>query len=66
MFLVMVACLMTFGEKNAGLSMIITGGILLFINYYIGINVVQVVVPTLFMFFGTIAMWGTHRKEGGG
>jgi hypothetical protein len=62
-FFVMVAGLFSFGQRNTGVAMLVTGGILLFINFIIGLNVIGATIPILFIVLGILVQWRNHRKE---
>ena len=63
-FLLMVAMLFGFGQVNSGISMVLTGFILLFVNSIIGLTIIGTLVPILFAFLGILVLWATHRRIG--
>ena len=64
-FIVMISILFSFGQLNSGVSMTILGFVLLFINNVIGLTLVAVTVPALFILLGLMLMWSSHRRVPG-
>ena len=64
-FFLMCASLFSFGEVYSGVGVILTGFLLLFINVVIGLTLISVVAPTLFILLGILVIWGTHRRVAG-
>jgi len=62
MFIVMVACLFSFGQQNAGLALIVSGGMFAFFNVVVGLALASLVIPVLFFIFGILLMWRSHLK----
>jgi len=62
-FFIMISTCFSFGQRNSGLGMMITGGVLLFINYAIGLHLMGVMVPFLFIMLGVLVQWHGHRRE---
>jgi len=62
-FMIVIACLFSFGERGSGLSLIGTGFVLLFINNIIGFTVIAVVVPIVFIILGMLVEWNNRQKE---
>jgi len=62
-FFIMLAGFFSFGQRNAGVSLIVTGGVLIFINSVIGLSFIGVTIPIVFIAFGILVMWRNHRKE---
>lgn len=60
----LLAGLFMFGPQNSGLSLMITGFMLLFVNSIIGIYILGVTVPIVFIILGVFSLWVTHRKVG--
>lgn len=60
--IVLLACLFSFGQENAGVSLMVTGGVFLFINVIIGWAIIGVLLCILFMVFGALAQWRTYRR----
>ena len=58
---VMLVGLFAFGEQGAGISLIGTGMIFLFLNVLIVGFVVSTMVPILFVILGFLVEWGHHR-----
>jgi len=63
-FMLMVIGLFGFGQVNSGVSIILTGFVLLVVNNIIGLAVIGVLVPVLFIFLGILVLWGMHRRIG--
>jgi len=61
-FFFLVAMLFGFGQVNSGVGLMLTGFILLFVNGIIGLAVIGVLVPTLFILLGILVIWATHRR----
>ena len=61
-FFVMISILFSFGQMNSGVSMTILGFVLLFINNIIGLALIAVLVPILFILLGLMIMWSSHRR----
>lgn len=69
MFIFLTACLFSFGQRGAGISLILTGSMFLFINSIIGFGnhlstVAGGVIPVLFVIVGVLVIWKNSRKEG--
>jgi len=62
-FMIVIACLFSFGERGSGLSLMGTGFLLLFINNIIGFTVIAVVVPIVFVILGILVEWNNRQKE---
>lgn len=65
-FFILLAGVFGFGQRNTGVSLIVTGGILIFINTVIGWTVGGAVIPVLFIILGVLVQWANHRKEATG
>jgi len=68
MFLLLVAGCVIGDSKDAGMYMVLLGGIFLFINYFIGFNTTLGtfaggVVPVLFIIAGIVMAWNDKRKR---
>lgn len=68
MFLFLVAGCVYGDSKDAGMYMVLLGGLFLFINYFIGFNTTMGVfaggiVPMLFIIGGIIIAWNDKRKR---
>lgn len=66
MFIILCITMFSFGQRFAGLSMMLCGGILLFINTVIGLSLLQVGVPILLLIVSVLIIWGEQRKEDNG
>lgn len=62
-FILLCACMFSFGERNSGVSLMLCGGLLLFVNSIIGITFVGTLIPSLFILLGILVQWHNHRKE---
>jgi len=62
-FFVLVVGVFAFGQRNSGVALLITGGLLAFINVIIGLNLLGGVIPILFIVMGVLIQWRNHRKE---
>jgi len=63
-FFIMVATCFSFGQRNSGVGMMITGGVLVAINSIIGLNLINGTIPILFIGLGVLVQWSNHRREG--
>jgi len=61
-FFILLGCLFSFGQSNVGVSLLLCGGILAFINSVIGLAFMTVTVPTLFIFFGVLVLYSERGK----
>jgi hypothetical protein len=62
-FFVMLSCAFSFGQRNSGVGMVITGGVLIFINGAIGLNVAGAIIPVTFIILGILVQWVNHERE---
>jgi len=63
-----VACVFSFGRRGAGIGLIITGGLFLFIGNVIGFNTTLLsmaggIMPVLFIIIGIMMLWRDSKKE---
>lgn len=65
-FFVVVAGLFSFGQRDCGISCLLTGFILLFLNSVIGLSFMGVAIPILFIIVGFLVEWQTRTAMGGG
>lgn len=65
-FFILLAGVFSFGQKNTGVSLIVTGGILIFINTVIGWTIMATSIPVLFIILGVLVQWANHRREATG
>jgi len=68
MFLFLCGCFFSFGQRGAGIGLIFTGGLLLFINGVIGFNTTLAVaaggiIPALFIIVGVMVLWRNAKRE---
>ncbi|NIQ92473.1 MAG: hypothetical protein GWN93_27230 [Deltaproteobacteria bacterium] len=57
-FFVLLATMFSFGQQHVGISMLFTGGVLIFINSIIGLALITAAVPTAIICLGVIVLWG--------
>jgi len=64
MFVIMIGLLFRFGQRNAGLGLLLCGSMFIFINGVIGFgNWQSYSIPISFIIFGVLVQWQNHRKE---
>lgn len=61
-FFILLGTMFSFGQRNVGVGMIITGGILAFINSVIGFNILNVFIPATLVALGLLVMWSERGK----
>jgi len=61
-FMIVLACMFSFGERGSGIGLIGTGMCLLFINNIIGFTAVAVVIPIVFVILGILVEWSTRQR----
>jgi len=61
-FMVVIACMFSFGERGCGIGLIGTGMCLLFINNIIGFTTIAVVVPIVFVILGILVEWSNRQR----
>jgi len=64
-FFLIVICMFSFGQSNSGISLILTGFIMLFINSVIGITLLAIGIPVAFIALGVLVQWTISNKGGG-
>lgn len=69
MFLFLTGCFFSFGQRGSGISLMFTGGLMLFINNIIGFNTTLAVaagggIPIFFVIVGIMVLWRNAKKEG--
>jgi len=62
-FLVLVAGVFSFGRRNSGISLMVTGGVMLFLEYIIGLTLIGSTLGILFIVIGVLIQWRNQRKE---
>jgi len=67
MWVFLTACMFSFGQRGAGVSLTITGGLFLFINYVVGFNTTLATVnggfvPIMFIVGGVMVIWRNVGK----
>lgn len=71
MWIILLASFFSFGQRGVGIGLVFTGGILLFVNSFVGFNTTLAVaaggvIPILFVIIGIMVLWKQARKEGTG
>jgi len=61
-FIFIIMFFFAFGQKHSGVGLIMSGFILLFINYVIGLHWAGVSIPILFIIIGLMIMWKRHKE----
>jgi len=64
-FLIMCLGMFAFGQRNCGVSLILTGGMLGFVNIVIGWTIIAGFIVVLFILLGILIQWANHRREYG-
>jgi len=65
-FFILLGSIFSFGQHNVGISLMFSGGILMFINSVIGLAFLTVTIPVLFIFFGILVLYSEKGKPKGG
>ena len=65
MFFFMLIGLFSFGERGSGVSLILTGAIILGVNSVIGLNVIGTLLPIVFMVLGILVINNQINRERG-
>jgi hypothetical protein len=63
-FFLMVFGLFSFGQRGSGISLFLTGGMLLSVNTIIGLNVIGTVIPIFFLGLGILVLWSQSSMGG--
>jgi len=62
---VLIATMFSFGQRNSGISLLLCGFILLGINSVIGLALITVSIPVIFICLGILVQWNNQRREYG-
>jgi hypothetical protein len=65
-FLVLCAGVFSFGRRNCGVALVVTGGVMMFLEFIVGLTLMGSVLGVLFIVVGILIQWGNQRKEVGG
>lgn len=65
-FIIIISCLFSFGERDCGISCVLCGFILLFVNNVIGLSFMGITIPVLFIIVGVLIEWRIKMLMGGG
>ncbi|NIQ88322.1 MAG: hypothetical protein GWN93_04295 [Deltaproteobacteria bacterium] len=57
-FFLLLATMFSFGQQHVGMSMLFTGGVMIFINSIIGLALVSVVISMGIICLGIAVLWG--------
>lgn len=57
--------LFAFDYRNAGIALILSGFVMSGINYVVGLTLIGLTIPIVFIILGIVAQWNTHRREMG-
>lgn len=63
-FFLLCGFMFGFGARNAGISLLLTGGIMLFVNVTLGITIATTILWSFFIILGLLVIWRNARKEG--
>ena len=61
----LVFMLFAFDYRNAGIALILSGFVMSGLNYVVGLTLVGLSIPIVFIILGIITQWNTHRREMG-
>jgi len=61
--MILIAGMFAFGRRNSGLSLIMSGGIIIFLGAIIGLKILDTTFAILFIVFGVLLQWRNHRLE---
>jgi len=61
----LIATLFSFGQRNSGISLLLCGFILLGVNSVIGLALITVSIPVIFICLGILVQWTNQRREYG-
>jgi hypothetical protein len=64
-FLVLCAGVFSFGRRNSGVALIVTGGVMLFIEFTVGITMIGLPLGVLFIIVGVLLQWKNTSRESG-
>jgi hypothetical protein len=64
-FLVLCAGVFSFGRRNSGVALVVTGGVMLFIEFTIGITMIGLPLGVLFIIVGVLLQWKNTSRESG-
>ena len=56
-FVTLIICMFAFGSRNAGVGLIITGGVMLTLSYIIGATILDGTLAVLFIVLGVLVQW---------
>jgi len=62
-FVILVFTMFSFGQQHVALSMFMSGGVIAFINTVVGLNLVQVAVPTVIICLGIMVLWSERGRR---
>jgi len=62
-FFVLLVCVFSFGPRNAGFGLMVSGAAILFFQSWIGLNLLDSAVATLFIIVGGLVQWRVIAKE---
>jgi len=64
-FIILVSGMFAFGQQGSGIAMVVTGGLLIFINSYIGLTVISILASMILIVFGVLVVWANQRRSFG-
>jgi membrane-bound ClpP family serine protease len=62
-FLTLIGCVFTFGKRNTGLALMLTGGVFLFLEYIVGLSLIGSTLGILFLIIGGLTQYRNLRSE---
>lgn len=70
MWIFLLICFFSFGQRGSGVALVFSGGLLLFINNVVGFNTTFSIaaggiIPVLFVIVGIMVVWKHRKREGG-
>lgn len=62
-FLVLISCIFTFGKRNTGLAVMLSGGVFLFLEYIVGLSLLGSTLGILLLVIGGLTQYRNIRSE---
>ena len=60
---IIMGMLFSFGQRNAGISLIVAGFITVGLNVVVGLSLIGIVIPATIIILGFITQWNVQRRE---
>jgi len=62
-FMVLLGCVFSFGKRNTGLALMLSGGVFLFLEFIVGISLIGSTLGILLLVLGFLSQWRNVRSE---